>query len=157
MSLLTVATPYQSDDIIDTRSSHPKFQKEKRFFFIRQNRVKDFERVMIIQGGLQHTALHCNTLLRTATDCKTFFKEALAMLITRYISLQHIGRNATYCNALQYVAAYCNALQRTATHCNTLEHVATHCNSLQRTATYCNALQHTATHCNTVQESLCHL
>jgi len=119
------------------------------------------------------TAIHYNTLQRTATNCNTLQHSATHFWICT-------GMTTTHCNTMQHTAPYCNILQHTATHCNTLQytatlcnerqHIATHCNKLRwddcntlqciaaqmHCSVYCNALQHTATHCNALQRTATH-
>jgi len=82
---------------------------------------------------LQHTATHCNTLIRA---------EHLKKMVT--------WRNIFKMHCLTRLRAHpnCNNVQRTATHCNALQRTATHCN------THSPALQRTATHCNTHSPAL---
>jgi len=102
---------------------------------------------------MQHTATHCNTLLKMASALFTQLDAS---------ELPHCNtRTATHCNILQQTATHRNTLQHAATRCNTLQHSATNgeCTipSLRRVRaswytlqhTDCNTLQHTATHCNT--------
>jgi len=64
-----------------------------------------------VQDTLQNTAIHCNTLQRTAAHLQHMNNEEFAL------EMQHIydESTATYYN----IATHCNTLQRTATHCNT--------------------------------------
>jgi len=127
---------------------------------------------------LQHTATHCNTLLRTRT-CKCVGSWRARLVGWR---LQH---TATHCNTLQHTATHCNTLlhtrtckcvgswrarlvgwrlQHTKQYYNTLLHTATRCHTHVPASVWavgehdlsvgdCNTLQNTATRCNTLQHA----
>jgi len=93
----------------------------------RTNATNDISRVRLFGCSiLQHTTIHCNTLLQhsTATHPGTRGQE-------KDDQSGHAQHTATHCSTLQH-----NTTSRTA-HCNTLQHTATHYNTLQHTATHC--------------------
>jgi len=83
---------------------------------------------------LHQSAVHCKTLLHTAT-----YRE-------RHRSTTP---SSTRCNKRQHTTTHCNTLQDTREGMRSTVPPSTHCNTLHRTASYCNILQHTATCCDT--------
>ena len=130
---------------------------------------------------MYHTAPHCTTLHRTATQnaavCLVLLRPSCPWVCTLQHTATHCNTlhhtkqtyTATHCNALQHITPHCNTQRgsvsrftslftpigmHSATHCNIQKHTNTHAHTLQETTTHCNTLQHTATHCNTMQQKV---
>jgi len=136
------------------------------------------------QGGLQHTATHCNTLqhqiqgrLQQTATLQTPCKQHRCSYPCIPMAAHAFSETATLFDTLQQTATHCNPLQPTATHCNTLQHTATfdipmvahpssetathcntatHCSALHHTVPHCITLQHTEAHCNTLHHTATH-
>jgi len=119
---------------------------------------------------MPQTAIHCNTLQHTATQCNhcnTLHQTLPSPGEAPWGKGHTVQYTPQYCNTLQHTAIHCNTLKHTATHCNTLHrilesqieaprkrpHAATHCN---RIATHWNTMHHNASHCNTMQYTTIH-
>ena len=105
-----------------------------------------------VSHTLQRTALPCNILQHTVTNC-SISSSTLLVLKTSGLCVcgreKHSKTAEKHCSTLQHTVLHCNARQHTATRCST-RIVESSTNTLQY---ICNTLQHTATHCNTLQHT----
>jgi len=117
------------------------------------NNCNALKHTVTLYNTLQHTATHCNTLLRVMLE-KWSGQVRIGMRkmdgFRTFVRMQH---TVTHCNTLQYTEAHCNTLKHTATHCNTLYTKRREARTC--TATHCNTLQHTATRCHTQKRHTC--
>jgi len=89
---------------------------------------------------LQHTAIHCSTLLRNATDNMS---PSMAPI---YIDVNRLKKSCDSscvpgcCRVLQCVAVYCSVLQCVTVCCSVLQSVAVCC-SVSQSVTVCRRYQ----------------